>query len=61
MQTKTIENQEDVSSTGQFYWDTYTLWQQKARLADLQVKDRQDANPGWDPYEVWQKRVRQDC
>ena len=61
MQTKTIKKQDTVSATGQFHWDTYTLWQQQVRHGDPPVKEGRDSNPGWDPYEVWQKRVKQGC
>ncbi len=58
MQTKTIEKQDTASATGQFHWDTYTLWQQQLRHRGPPAKEKRDANRGWDPYEVWQSRVK---
>ena len=58
MQTKRLEDHDAVSATGQFHWDTYTLWQQQTRHLGPQVKDDQGTHPGWDPYDVWLSRVK---
>jgi len=59
MQTKNSEKHDTVSATGQFHWDTYTLWRQQLLHGNDDVKKGSDTKSGWDPYEVWQKRVKQ--
>ncbi len=58
MKSKSLENQDNVSATGQFHWDTYTLWQQRVRCESIEAKEKAETESGWDPYEVWKNRVR---